>query len=82
MFLELCNNCFSSHNKPKYFNSGKLMLSLFNTNIFEKSRIRETKNLSTDADSRTNIILERLCDLSFFSRGGGTIERPGSDHVT
>ena len=26
----------------------------------EKSRIRETKNLSTDADRRTNTILERL----------------------
>ena len=29
-----------------------------------KSRIRETKNLSTDADSRTVTILERLLDLS------------------
>ena len=40
--------------------------------MYEKSRIRETKNLSTDADSRTNKILERLRDLSiyflFFSR--------------
>ena len=32
------------------------------------------KNFLTDADSRTNTILERLCDLSN--------ERPGSDHVT
>ena len=32
----------------------------------KKSRIRETKNLSTDADSRTNTTLERLRDLSFF----------------
>ena len=30
----------------------------------EKSRIRETKNVSTDADSRTKTILERLHDLS------------------
>ena len=30
----------------------------------KKSRIRETKNLSTDADRRTNTILKRLHDLS------------------
>ena len=30
----------------------------------KKFRIRETKNLSTDADSRTDTILERLHDLS------------------
>ena len=30
----------------------------------KKSRIRETKNLSTDADSRTDTILERLRDSS------------------
>ena len=30
-----------------------------------KSRIRETKNLSTDADSRTDTILERLRDNFF-----------------
>ena len=30
----------------------------------EKSRIRETSNLSTDADRRTDTILERLSDLS------------------
>ena len=35
------------------------------TNNVEKSRIRETKNLSTDADCRTDTILERLHDLSF-----------------
>ena len=34
-------------------------------NMFsEKSRIRETKNLSTDADSRTDNIFERLHDVS------------------
>ena len=34
-------------------------------NMFsEKSRIRETKNLSTDADSRTGKIFERLHDVS------------------
>ena len=31
----------------------------------KKSRIRETKNLSTDADSRNNSILEKLRDLFF-----------------
>ena len=30
----------------------------------KKSRIRETSNLSTDADRRTDTILKRLCDLS------------------
>ena len=30
----------------------------------KKSRIRETKNLSTDADSKTDTILERLHNLS------------------
>ena len=30
--------------------------------LCKKSRIRETKNLSTDADSRTDTILERLHD--------------------
>ena len=30
----------------------------------QKSRIRETKNLLTDADKRTDPFLERLCDLS------------------
>ena len=33
--------------------------------IDKKSRIRETKNLSTDADRRTDTILEKLRDLSF-----------------
>ena len=37
----------------------------------KKSWIRETKNLSTDADSRTNTILERLQDLSAEGGGGG-----------
>ena len=31
----------------------------------KKSRIRETLNLSTDADRRTDTILKRLRDLSF-----------------
>ena len=30
----------------------------------KKSRIWKTKKLSIDADSRTDTILERLCDLS------------------
>ena len=33
--------------------------------IQEKSRIREKPNLLTDADSRTDTNLKRLCDLSF-----------------
>ena len=32
--------------------------------MFKKSRIRETSNLSTDADRRTDTILESLRDLS------------------
>ena len=32
--------------------------------IKKKSRIRETKNLSTDADRRTDTILDSLRDLS------------------
>ena len=33
----------------------------------KKSRIRETLNLSTDADSRTNTIFDKLRDLFIFS---------------
>ena len=33
-------------------------------NARRKSRIREKKNLSTDADFRTDTVLERLHDLS------------------
>ena len=59
-------------------------------NMIKKSRIREKKNLSTDADSRTNTILEmlheKIYNLTFppgtgTGRGGSTNERPGSDHV-
>ena len=41
-------------------------IHLLNTEgyIHKKSRIRETKNLSTDADSRTDTISEGLRDLS------------------
>ena len=35
---------------------------IFSRLLPKKSRIRETKNLSTDADSRTDTILERLHD--------------------
>ena len=34
----------------------------------KKSRIRETPTLSTDADSRTDTILERLRDLSLYKK--------------
>ena len=40
-------------------------VSVIETSCYnKKSRIWETPNLSTDADSRTNTILERLRDLS------------------
>ena len=40
-----------------------------NIHVFnvKKSRIQETKNLSTDADSMTDTILERFRDLSHFN---------------
>ena len=39
--------------------------------ITKKSRLRETKNLLTDADSRTDTILERLIFIFFLGLGGG-----------
>ena len=42
----------------------KKILGHFGGWHYKKSRIRETKNLSTDADSRTDTVLERLRDLS------------------
>ena len=39
-------------------------LSTFDQRELKKSRIRETSNLSTDADCRTDKILESLRDLS------------------
>ena len=50
-------------------NSIPLIISLISffhyfKNVPEKSRIRETKNLTTNAYSRTDTILERLRDLS------------------
>ena len=42
--------------------------------LIKKSRLRETKNLSTDTDSRTSTILERLRDLSQI-KGEKTVER-------
>ena len=42
----------------------KCKISSKKVNLISKSRIRETKNLSTDADSKTNTILEGLCDSS------------------
>ena len=41
---------------------GELRLQILQR-IKKKSRIRETKNLSTDADSRTVTVSERLHDL-------------------
>ena len=52
-------------NKAKAISAELLELYLKNKlKEMKKSRIRETKNLSTDADSRTDTILERLRDLS------------------
>ena len=50
----------------KYFinNQRKLMFK-------QKSRMRETPTLSTDADSRTDTNLKRLRDFFFFNWGGG-----------
>ena len=47
-------------------------LTLFLEAANEKFRIRETKNLSTDGDSRTDTILERLGDL-FFKKNRGCV---------
>ena len=54
----------------------------------KKSRIRETKNLSTDKDSRTNTILERLHDLGAVHKlyqpdiGGGRVQTPPPPFVS
>ena len=37
-----------------------VLANIFEHNLQKKSRIQEIKNLSTDADSRTHTILERL----------------------
>ena len=39
----------------------------------KKSCIRETPNLSTDADSRTDTNMKRLCDLSIKKKCGQKI---------
>ena len=53
---------------PKYLAlsvQGAVMHSFLSVNPWcKKSRIRETLNLSTDADRRSDTILERLRDLS------------------
>ena len=46
----------------EYTKAQKVRLNLFEL-IVEKSRIQETPTLSTDADSRTDTILERLRDI-------------------
>ena len=48
----------------KYWHIAHIYVKFMVTSILKKSRIWETKNLSTDADSRTDTILERLRDLS------------------
>ena len=51
----------------------------------EKSRLRETRNLSNDADSITDIFVsagvKKGANSIFFLGGGPTNGRPGSDHV-
>ena len=51
--------------------------------FFQKSCIRETPTLSTDADSRTYTNFKRLRDLSNNNKKcvEGANERPGSGHV-
>ena len=44
----------------------RLILFALTIIYYIKSRIRETKNLSSDADSRTDTILKRFPDLSIF----------------
>ena len=41
--------------------------------VLKKSRIRETKNLSTDADSRTNTNFKRLRDFSIIKKKIGRL---------
>ena len=61
-----------SVNNSNHKNNKTLLASMaekkyeFSLIVNQKSRIQETKNLSTDADSRTGTILKRLRDLSFF----------------
>ena len=69
LFVPLPGTHFeSAHNMVKY-HSFHLYLIIKQFIFFsvlldiKKSRIRETKNLSTDADSRTDTVLERLRDL-------------------
>ena len=68
------------------FNLATLSSLVISIILHTKIRITESKNLSTDADSRTDTILERLHDLSAKKekkkKGGATNEWPGSDHVT
>ena len=49
--------------KTKNNKGKKTKKSRTNSNNGKKSRIRETPTLSTDADSRTDTILERLRDI-------------------
>ena len=68
--------------KKKIHSPQTIFLTLSNKIFFwivkKKSCIRETSTLSTDADSRTDTILERLCRVV---GGWVTNERPGSVHV-
>ena len=50
--------------KTTFRTSAKNKQKIYKPWILEKSRIRETPTLSTAAESGTNTILERLCDLS------------------
>ena len=49
----------NNENRVQTFAGGSIW-----ANVREKSRIRETSNLLTDADCRTDTILESLRDLS------------------
>ena len=64
------NNNDNNNNNNNNILNGQLISEYITQPIFfftiskQKSRMRETKNLSTYADSRTDTILERLRDLS------------------
>ena len=60
--------CFLSNIK-KYSHVSGIFFSSSSPHLPKKSRIRETKNLSTDADSRTDKILERLREKKFKKMG-------------
>ena len=68
-FLPKCKRKASAKGQspPRELEVGQIFLFVITIKVTytesKKSRIRETRNLSTDADSRTDTIFERLRDL-------------------